>query len=86
MLMCPFKPLTSMVRILMKAYCVHGIIDIKPIYLNKPYLFQNKIYCLDKFYFCFAKGANLYKLSWLPCSLKNMVLTQCNIKVRHVRD
>ena len=38
-----------------KAYCVNVVVDIKPIYLNKCYLFQNKIYYSDKIYFCFAK-------------------------------
>ena len=36
-------------------YCVNVVVDIKSIYLNKRYLFQNKIYYLDKIYFCFAK-------------------------------
>ena len=40
--------------ILIKAYCVNVVVDIKPIYLNKCYLFQNKIYYLGKIYFCFA--------------------------------
>ena len=40
---------------LIKAYCVNVVVDIKPIYLNKRYLFQNKIYYLDKICFCFAK-------------------------------
>ena len=31
------------------------MVDIKPICLNKRYLFQNKINYLDKIYFCFAK-------------------------------
>ena len=44
-----------MLTILIKAYCVNVVVDIKPIYLNKYYLFQNKIYYLDKIYFCFAK-------------------------------
>ena len=44
-----------MVTILIKAYCVNIVVDIKPIYLNKGYLFQNKIYYLDKIYLCFAK-------------------------------
>ena len=43
-----------MLTILIKAYCVNVVVDIKPIYLNKYYLFQNKIYYLDKIYFCFA--------------------------------
>ena len=43
-----------MLTILIKAYCVNAVVDIKPIYLNKYYLFQNKIYYLDKIYFCFA--------------------------------
>ena len=40
-----------MLTILIKAYCVNALVDIKPIYLNKYYLFQNKIYYLDKIYF-----------------------------------
>ena len=43
-----------MLTILIKAYCVNVVVDIKPIYLNKRYLFQNKIYYLDKIYFFFA--------------------------------
>ena len=43
-----------MFTILIKAYCVNVVVDIKPIYLNKCYLFQNKIYYLGKIYFCFA--------------------------------
>ena len=35
-------------EIQLKAYCVNIVVDIKPIYLNKGYLFQNKIYYLDK--------------------------------------
>ena len=30
------------------------VVDIKPIYLNKYYLFQNKIYYLGKIYSCFT--------------------------------
>ena len=30
-----------MLTILIKAYCVNVVIDIKPIYLNKRYSFQN---------------------------------------------
>ena len=36
-------------------YCVNVVVNIKPIYLNKEYLFQNKIYYLDKIYLCFSK-------------------------------
>ena len=43
-----------MLTILIKAYCVSVVVDIKPNYLKKYYLFQNKIYYLDKIYFCFA--------------------------------
>ena len=54
----------------MKAYCVNVVVDIKHIYLNKGYLFQSKMYYLDKIYLCFAKGKfskhTLYKLNWLP--------------------
>ena len=49
----------------MKAYCINVVVDIKPIYLNKCNLFQNKIYYLDKIYFCFGKSkafqTSLYK-------------------------
>ena len=41
-------------------YCVNVMVDIKLFYLNKYYLFQNKIYNLDKIYFCFAIK-NLFK-------------------------
>ena len=44
-----------MLVILIKAYCVNAVVDIKPIYLNKRYLFRDKIYYLNKIYFCFAK-------------------------------
>ena len=44
-----------MLTIPIKAYCVYVVVDIKPICLNKYYyLFQNKIYWLDKIYLCFA--------------------------------
>ena len=36
------------------AYCLNFMVYIKPIYLNKYYSFQNKIYYLEKIYFCFA--------------------------------
>ena len=39
-----------MLTIVIIAYCVNAVVDIKPIYLNKLYLFQNKIYDLDKIY------------------------------------
>ena len=39
-----------MLTIVIEAYCVNVLVDIKPIYLNKHYLFQNKIYDLDKIY------------------------------------
>ena len=43
-----------MLTMLIKAYCVNVVVDIKPIYLKKYYLFENKIYYLDKICFCFA--------------------------------
>ena len=56
-----------MLTIVIKGYCVNGVVEIKPIYLNKHYLFHNKIYYLDKIYFCFAKiklsKLTLYKLN-----------------------
>ena len=42
-----------MLTILIKGYCVNIVTDIKPIYLNKYHFLQNKIYYLDKIYFCF---------------------------------
>ena len=40
-----------MLTIVIKAYCVKcWVVDIKPIHLDKHYLFQNKIYDLDKIY------------------------------------
>ena len=38
-----------------KAHCVDFMVDLTPFYLNKGYLFHNKIYYLDKIYLCFAK-------------------------------
>ena len=46
--------LQTMLTILIKAYRINVVVDIKSIYLNKYYLFWNKIYYLDKIYFCFA--------------------------------
>ena len=37
-----------MLTIVIKAYCVNVMVDIKPIYLDKHYLFQSKSYDLDK--------------------------------------
>ena len=54
-------------------YCVNVVVDIKSIYLNKRYLFQNKIYYLDKIYFSLAK----IKLSYID-------FMQNNINMRHV--
>ena len=39
-----------MLTIVIKAYCVNVLVDINPIYLKRHYLFQNKIYDLDKIY------------------------------------
>ena len=47
---------------LIKAYCINVVVDIKPIYLNKRYLFQNNIYCLDKIYICFTKNKAGYEI------------------------
>ena len=48
--------------VVIKAYCVNVLVDIKPIYL-----FQNKIYYLDKIDLCFLKiklfKFTLYKLN-----------------------
>ena len=54
------------------------MVDIKPIYLNKGYLFQNKIYYLDKIYLCFAKikfsKHTLYRSSRPEVFCKKVVL------------
>ena len=63
-----------MLTIVIMAYCVNVLVEIKPIYLNKHYLFQNKIYNLDK----------IYKLNLLPGYLKNIYFIQRSIKMRHV--
>ena len=44
----------TMLTILIKAYCNNVVVDIKSIYLSKYYLFQNKIYYLNKTYLCFG--------------------------------
>ena len=40
---------------------VNVVLDIKFIYLNRRYLYKNKIYCLDKiyFYFCYFMQHNV---------------------------
>ena len=43
-----------MLTILIKAYYVDVVLDIKPIYLNRRYLFKNKFYYLDKIYFYYS--------------------------------
>ena len=50
-----------MLTILIKAYYVDVVLDIKPIYLNRRYLFKNKIYYLDKiyFYYCYFVQHNV---------------------------
>ena len=45
----------TMITILIKAYCINIVVDIKSIYLNKRYLFKNKINYLDKINFCSAQ-------------------------------
>ena len=70
------------------AYFVNVVVDIKPIYLNKDYLFWNKIYYSDKIYLCFSKikfsKHTLYKLKWLPDKFKNIDFMQHNIEMQHV--
>ena len=74
--------------LLIKTYCVNVVVDIETIYLNKGYLFQNKIYYLDKIYFCFAKMISklaLYKLNLVTRFVKkNIDFMQHNIKIWHV--
>ena len=73
------------------------MVDIKLIYLNKGYLFQNKIYYLDKIYLSFAKTKfskhTLYRSSRPEVFCKKGVLRNRakflnwlpdNIKKRHV--
>ena len=76
-----------MLTILIKAYCVNVVVDIKPINLNKRYLFQDKICYLDDIHFCFAKiklsKHTLFQLSWLPDYCKIIELMQNNIKTQH---
>ena len=46
-----------------KAYCINVVLDGMLIYLNRRYLFKNKIY----FYFCYFKQYNIkmwHALSW----------------------
>lgn len=31
-----------------KVHCVKVVVNLKPLFLNKGYLFENKTYCLDK--------------------------------------
>ena len=57
-----------MLTIFIKAYFV--VADLKPIYLKKHCLFQNKVNYLDKIYFCFTK----IKLSKLTLDKLNQLL------------
>ena len=74
-----------------KAYFVNVVVDMKPICLNKCYLFQNKIYYLDKIYLYFLKiklsKFTLYKLYKLVTKLvvKNIDFMQCNVEMRYVQ-
>ena len=54
-----------------QAYCVNIVVDIKPIYLNKRYLFHNKINYSDKIYFCFVK-IKLFKHTFKKDTLEQM--------------
>ena len=79
-----------MLTIVIKAFCVNVMVDKKPIYLNKHYFFQNKIYYLDKAYFSFTKiklsKLTLHKRNLLDTRLvkKNIDWMQPNIKKQHV--
>ena len=45
-----------------KAYCINDVVNIKPIFLSKHYLFKNKIYCSYKTYlFIFGVSHYSYK-------------------------
>ena len=56
-----------MLTILIKAYCVNVVVDIKPIYLKKRYLFQNKFYYLVKIFFSGAETNSIFNLSFKLC-------------------
>ena len=70
-----------MLTIRIKAYCVNIVVDIKPIYLNKHYLFQNKICYLDKIYFCF-------ELNWTYSELNIIYKTfqHCFFRVKFAKS
>ena len=59
-----------MLTVVIKTYCIDVVVDIKPIYLNKRSLFQNKVYYLDKMYLFFLKiklsKFTLNKVNLLP--------------------
>ena len=68
----------------MKAYCVNIVVDIKPIYKNKRYLFQNKINYLHKIYFCFAK-IKLFKRTFENETLAQVFSCEfCEIFTEHL--
>ena len=46
------------------------VADVKPIHLNKRYLFQNQIYYLDKIYFRFASFLSTLFITGYQISLK----------------
>ena len=52
--------LTVLINTLIKAYCINIMVDIKATYLNKRYLFQNKIYYLDNI--CKNKALQTYSV------------------------
>ena len=78
-----------MLPMLIQAYCVNVVVDIKPIYLNKLYLLKNNIYYLDKSYFSFAKRRKAFQTYSVSIKLvnrlvKNIDFMEPSIKMRHV--
>ena len=79
-----------MLTILIKAYCVDVAVYIKSICLNKHYSYQNKIYYLNKIYFCFAKIRKAFQTCSVYTKLvtrlfkNNIDFMQTNIKKRYV--
>ena len=77
-----------MLTIVIKAYCVNVVVDIKPIYLGKLYFkiistIQIKSISVLQKYIKLSKFT-LSKLNQLPDQLKNTDFTQRKIKMQHV--
>ena len=71
-----------MLAILIKTYCLNDVVDVKPIYLEKRFLFQNKIYYLGEIFL--LRKSKPSKLILVTRLIKNIDFTQHNIKMGHV--